>query len=167
MAIKKIVTRCLIFVLSLFFLAFLMANANAYNIPLRVQTDTSCGTTALAMALQAKGEYHTQQFYDECAGRKQDEGTKGYQIQKCARTLGFKFDNRLFINQRYLKSGDIVLYHGYGYGNESDLHYSVIDSIDGDAIVLANPWGQYDYYSTDAFKAVFTNQALVYRGIAR
>jgi predicted double-glycine peptidase len=167
MDIKKLVTRCLIFVMSIFFLAFLMANANAYNIPLRIQTDTSCGTTALAMALQARGEYHTQQFYDECAGRKQDERTKGYQIQKCARYLGYKYDNRLFINQKKLKSGDIVLYHVFGYDNDSDLHYSVIDSIEGDTIILANPWGQYDYYSTDAFKAVFTNQALVYRGIAR
>ena len=71
----------------------------------------------------------------------------------------------MFIDYTYdihkLKTGDIVVYHGNGYKNDSDLHASVVDSIDDNTIRIANPWNSYDEYTIREFNQIYIRDALV------
>lgn len=132
------------------------------NIPLRKQIGMSCGTTSFAMLMDYLDmPYRTQEFYDECANRRKGEVTYLDQLELCSNKIDINTIATVDYDIKHLKIGDIVLYHAKDYKNESDLHYSVVDSIDNQAIRLANPWNSYDEYTINEFNEIYINEALV------
>ena len=132
------------------------------NIPLRLQTGLGCGPVSLAMYMDWIGQpYRNQQFYDECAGRDEGETIKLYQLLLCGNDLGVKFIEERNYEVTDLQTGDMVIYHWAGYVNDTDLHLSVVDSIDNEIIRIANPWNTYDEYDINKFDKIFTGEALI------
>lgn len=136
--------------------------AHAYNIPLRIQTETSCGTTALAMVMDTWNESHSQAWWDICANRMPGGYTYLNNIQLCVHALGYKFKPIHTYYARNLKTGDIVIAHSRGYTNSSDLHMYVVECVDTNSkhIILANPWGRYDTMTFQDFDNTFTGHGL-------
>ncbi|RLC30977.1 MAG: hypothetical protein DRH37_04095 [Deltaproteobacteria bacterium] len=132
-----------------------------HNIPLRTQTDTACGSVSLAMAIDWLGKpYHNQKWYDICVGRSVNESIFSQQIKICANKCGVRARIHGKMDVSGLEVGDIVQYHAYGYQNDTDSHFSVVDYIFEDRIVLANPWGCYDCWNYTGFVGVFTGEII-------
>ena len=132
------------------------------NIPLRTQIGNSCGTTSLAMYMDWIGKnYYPQEYYDKCANRQHGEETYLRQIQKCALKWGVKLKEKSNYKIEKLKTGDMVIFHKLRWSNTSDLHISIVDSIEDDTIRIADTWGYYDTHNIEEFKIKYTGYALV------
>ena len=132
------------------------------NIPLRKQINNSCATTSFAMLIDYLNmPYRSQEYYDKCANRQKNKGTKLEQLKMCGNKLGVRTILNLDYDIIKLKTGDIVVYHSKGYNNNSDLHGSVVDIIDNETIRLANPWNSYDEYTINEFKEIYTKEVLI------
>ena len=129
------------------------------NIPLRKQVGPSCVTVSLAMYMDYLGyEYHSQEFYDTCANRAANEGTRLPQIMRCASSLGVKLEKNWGYRIDKLKTGDLVVLY---YNNGLDTHMVVVDSINENTVRIADPNGYYTMYTKDEFEMIYTRQALV------
>lgn len=129
------------------------------NIPLRTQINNSCGTTSLGMYMDYIGmPYKTQEYYDLCADRGEEELTYLEQLESCSSKLGIE-SSILIHKVDKLKTGDIVLYKAHK--NDTGFHYSVVDSINEETIRLADPLRKYVEYNIEEFKEKYTNYALV------
>ena len=132
------------------------------NIPLRTQTGYACGTVTLAMYMDWIGKnYYNQEYYDKCAKRRSGEGTQLSQLRKCALKFGVILKEKSQYETDKLKTGDMVLFHKLGWNNNTDLHISVVDSVEENTIRIADSWGTYDTYNIDEFDRIYTGYALI------
>jgi len=135
------------------------------NIPLRTQVGPACGPISLAMVMDWLDKpYKNQKYYDRCTYRNKDEWTYVYQLKACAAKLGIDTSEEWNYDIDKLKTGDIVLYHVMGYDNSSDLHFSVVDSIDEEFIRLADPNHYYHEHTIEEFEQMYYKRALIYMG---
>ncbi len=132
------------------------------NIPLRTQTGYACGTVTLAMYMDWIGKnYYNQEYYDKCANRRAGEGTYLSQLRKCALKLGVILKEKAQYETDKLKTGDMVVFHKLEWNNNTDLHISVVDSVEENTIRIADSWGTYDTYNIDEFDRIYTGYALI------
>lgn len=132
------------------------------NIPLRTQTGYACGTVSLAMYMDWIGKnYYNQEYYDKCAKRRAGEGTRLSQLRKCALKWGVILKEKAQYETDKLKTGDMVVFHKLGWNNNTDLHISVVDSVEENTIRIADSWGVYDTYDIDEFDRRYRGYALI------
>jgi len=112
--------------------------------------------------METWNESHTQQFWDICAKRKPGEATYFEDIYLCAWYMGYDFKLLDSYYARDLQAKDLVIYHVHGYDNSSDLHSSVIESVNvtNKTLVIANPWGSYDFYTFKEFESVYASKGI-------
>lgn len=152
----------LLLILTVLVLWLLCGSGSAYEVPLRVQVDNSCATTSLAMVMDTWNESRSQQFWDACAKRKPDSATYYDDLYMCAWNMGYEFRLLDSYYARDLQAKDLVIYHVLGYDNSSDLHSSVIERVNktNKSLVIANPWGSYDFYTFKEFESVFAGKGI-------
>jgi len=122
---------------------------DAHYIPILTQKGYACAPTSLNMVMLYYGENRSQEFYNDCV--KLNTGLNGTflrQLQLCLDRLGY--DSRFYTQREYplteLKTGDMIWY----YAREIDYrktHISVIDYVENETVIIANPWGIYQTFN--------------------
>jgi len=112
--------------------------------------------------METWNESHTQQFWDICAKRAMNGPTYYDDMYMCIYNVGYNFKLLDSYYARDLQLKDIVIYHAFGYDNNTDLHSSVIESVNltNKTLVIANPWGSYDFYTFREFESVYAGKGI-------
>jgi len=121
----------------------------AHYISILTQVGYSCAPTSINMLMLYHGENRTQKFYNDCV--KLNTGLNGtfiHQIDLCLKRLNHT--SRFYTQKEYplskLKTGDMIWYYPLEINHEKT-HISVIDYVENETIIIANPWGIYQKFN--------------------